>query len=172
MRSTNQALSLRQVHPVAKRALDDIARFLRFAVDVCGMPKRYLPPDTNRLKNWWGSRQFQQHMHSHRQSSQTCLLNYWMTCWKRAGSVNMLPWRLLDIAGIRPSELATLHQVDGQARVVSTKRNTKQMKHPPEARDIFPWKSKGETMKVPRSCSSFLKERCNCQRHYRFKLTG
>ena len=27
------------------RSLDDIARFLRYAVDICGMPKRCLPPD-------------------------------------------------------------------------------------------------------------------------------
>ena len=37
-----------------KKSLDDIARFLNFAVDVCGMPKRYLPPETKKIEELVG----------------------------------------------------------------------------------------------------------------------
>lgn len=139
-----------------KKALDDIARFLRFAVDVCGMPKRYLPPDTKQIEELVGFKTVST-THALTPAIKPDMFVELLDDLLEEGRVReYVAVAIVGYCGIRPSELATLHQVDGQARVVSTKRNTKQMKHPPEARDIFPLEIKGRNHEGARVLQQFF----------------
>ena len=139
-----------------KKSLDDIARFLRFAVDVCGMPKRYLPPDTKQIEELVGFKTVSA-THALTPAIKPEMFVELLDGLLEEGRVReYVAVAIVGYCGIRPSELATLHQVDGQASVVSTKRNMKQMKHPPEARDIFPLEIKGRNREGAKILQKFF----------------
>ena len=126
-----------------KKSLDDIARFLNFAVDVCGMPKRYLPPETKQIEELVGFKTVSTTNALTPAIKPEMFVELLDDLLEEGKVREYVAVAIVGYCGLRPSELATLHQVDGQARVVSTKRNMKQMKHPPEARDIIPLEIKG-----------------------------
>ena len=81
-----------------KKSLDDIARFLRFAVDVCGMPKRYLPPDPKQIEELVGFKTVSTTNALTPAIKPEMFVELLDDLLEEARSVNMLPLRLLDIA--------------------------------------------------------------------------
>ena len=139
-----------------KKSLDDIARFLNFAVDVCGMPKRYLPPETKQIEELVGFKTVSTTNALTPAIKPEMFVELLDDLLEEGKVREYVAVAIVGYCGLRPSELATLHQVDGQARVVSTKRNTKQMKHPPEARDIFPLEIKGRNREGAKVLQQFF----------------
>ena len=126
-----------------KKSLDDIARYLRYAVDVCGMPKRYLPPEPKQIEELVGFKTVSTTNDLTPAIKPDMFVELLDNLLEEGKDEIYVAVAIVGYTGIRPSELATLHRVDGQARVVSTKRNMKQMKYPPESRDIFPLEING-----------------------------
>ena len=121
-----------------KRNLGDAAAFLNFAVDRCGLPPRYRPPDAKRIRELVG-----QPAQNHQARLTPALLPEQFTALldalQEAGKNDLyLAVGLVGYLGLRPAELAVLSVDKGVAQVSCIKRNANTMDKQQPPRVVAP----------------------------------
>ena len=120
-----------------RRNLKDAIAFLNFATSKCGMPLQYRPTG-DELENLVGTpaTDVADRKTPALKPDQVAML---LDGLLEEGKPRLyLAVGLVAYLGLRPSELATLRVVDGEATVVSTKRNHRDMRKGPKTRSVFP----------------------------------
>ena len=110
-----------------KRALQDVARFLTYAVDECGAPTRFYPPSKAKINELIGSAETsaaEKLTPPIKPEDLAALLNQL----DADGEHELrLAVGLVGLYGLRPAELAVLSVKDGKGYVGHVKRNTSTM---------------------------------------------
>ena len=138
-----------------RRNLGDACAFLKWGVERCGAPRRYLPPDKEIIRELVGEslQTAQEKLTPALKDDQfTGLLDALLAADRKD---LWLCVAVLGYTGCRPSELATLQVVNGEASVAGTKRNSKTMSQPAKRRLIMPLEIEGRNREGQRALDLF-----------------
>ena len=135
-----------------KRSLQDVASFLRFAVMRCGKEERWLPMDSEELRELVGVRQTTSESHLTAAVLPKDLANL-LDQMKEDGREDLyLATALISLYGLRLGELAKLNIIDGELFVGHIKQNTQTLsqeeKPPREVLGVDIAGREGEAAKV------------------------
>lgn len=110
-----------------KRNLQDVARFLNYAVDECGAPTRFYPPSKAKINELIGSAETTSSEHLTPPIKPEDLAALLDQLESDGEHELRLAVGLVGLYGLRPAELAVLAVKDGKGRVGHVKRNSSSM---------------------------------------------